>query len=56
MWGSLAEKAAKFLQKGMLVEVEAQLQTRCWKAEDGSYRYTTEFLVAEIRPWKKADI
>jgi hypothetical protein len=50
IWGDLAEQAAIELQKGMLVEVQAQLQTRRWKAEDGSYRYATEFLVTAIRP------
>jgi single-strand DNA-binding protein len=49
IWGELAEQAVIGLQKGMLVEVQAQLQTRRWKTEDGSYRYATEFLVADIR-------
>jgi single-strand DNA-binding protein len=54
IWGDLAEQAAIELQKGMVVEVQAQLQTRRWKAEDGSYRYATEFLVTAIRPKAKA--
>ena len=49
IWGDLAEQAVTQFQKGMLVEVQAQLQTRRWKTEDGSYRYSTGFLVTAIR-------
>ncbi len=54
IWGDLAIKAVLELQKGMLIEAEAQVQTRRWKAEDGQYRYATEFLVTAIRPKTKA--
>lgn len=43
--GNLAEVAGQHLKKGLQVYVEGKLQTRKWKVQDGSDRYTTEVLV-----------
>ncbi len=46
LWRSLAEVAAKFLQKGKLVYIEGKLRTRSFEDKDGIKKYTTE-VVAE---------
>ncbi|MDB5156573.1 MAG: single-stranded DNA-binding protein [Mucilaginibacter sp.] len=46
LWRSLAEVAAKFLQKGKLVYIEGKLRTRSFEDKEGIKRYTTE-IVAE---------
>jgi len=46
LWRSLAEVAAKFLQKGKLVYIEGKLRTRSFEDKEGIKRYTTE-VVAE---------
>jgi single-strand DNA-binding protein len=46
LWRSLAEVAAKFLQKGKLVYIEGKLRTRSFEDKEGVKRYTTE-VVAE---------
>ena len=43
-FGSLAEIAEKYLDKGSSVYVEGKLQTRKWQDKDGNDRYTTEVL------------
>ncbi|MCC8424472.1 single-stranded DNA-binding protein [Mucilaginibacter sp. UR6-11] len=46
LWRSLAEVAAKFLQKGKLVYIEGKLRTRSFEDKEGIKKYTTE-VVAE---------
>jgi single-strand DNA-binding protein len=46
LWRSLADVAAKFLQKGKLVYIEGKLRTRSFEDKDGVKKYTTE-VVAE---------
>ena len=46
MWRSLADVAAKYLQKGKLVYIEGKLRTRSFEDREGHKRYTTE-IVAE---------
>ena len=43
-FGSLAEIAEKYLDKGSSVYVEGKIQTRKWQDKDGNDRYTTEVL------------
>ena len=43
-FGSLAEIAEKYLDKGSTVYVEGKIQTRKWQDKDGNDRYTTEVL------------
>ncbi|MES2427269.1 MAG: single-stranded DNA-binding protein [Bacteroidota bacterium] len=46
LWRSLAEIAAKYLQKGRLVYIEGKLRTRSFEDKEGTKKYTTE-IVAE---------
>jgi len=46
LWRSLADVAAKFLQKGKLVYIEGKLRTRSFEDKEGVKKYTTE-IVAE---------
>ncbi|MBE9585010.1 single-stranded DNA-binding protein [Mucilaginibacter sp. JRF] len=46
MWRSLADVAAKYLQKGKLVYIEGKLRTRSFEDKEGTKKYTTE-VVAE---------
>ncbi|MDB5029970.1 single-stranded DNA-binding protein [Mucilaginibacter sp.] len=46
LWRSLADVAAKFLQKGKLVYIEGKLRTRSFEDKEGIKKYTTE-VVAE---------
>ena len=46
LWRSLAEVAAKYLQKGKLVYIEGKLRTRYFEDKEGIKKYTTE-IVAE---------
>lgn len=46
MWRSLADVAAKYLQKGKLVYIEGKLRTRSFEDKEGLKKYTTE-VVAE---------
>ena len=43
-FGSLAEIAEKYLDKGSSVYVDGKIQTRKWQDKDGNDRYTTEVL------------
>ena len=43
-FGSLAEIAEKYLDKGSSIYVEGKIQTRKWQDKDGNDRYTTEVL------------
>lgn len=46
LWRSLADVAAKFLQKGKLVYIEGKLRTRSFEDKEGVKKFTTE-VVAE---------
>lgn len=46
MWRSLADVAAKYLQKGKLVFIEGKLRTRSFEDREGNRKSTTE-IVAE---------
>jgi single-strand DNA-binding protein len=48
-WGKLAEICGEHLRKGRQIYVEGRLQTRKWRAKDGSYRYSTEVVGDEIK-------
>jgi single-strand DNA-binding protein len=49
LFGKVAEIAARFLQKGSLLDLQGRLQTRKWPGEDGEDRYTTEILADRMR-------
>lgn len=44
-WSKLADICGQLLHKGDKVYVEGRLQTRDWKAQDGSDRKTTEIVI-----------
>ena len=45
IFGSLAEVAEKYLDKGSKVYIEGSLQTRKWTNKDGHDQYSTEIVV-----------
>lgn len=47
-WGSLAERAEKFLTKWKLVYIEGRLKTRVIDKEDGSKVYKTEIVISSL--------
>ena len=55
LFGKLAEIAGQYLKKGSLVYVDGKLQTRKWQAKDGTDRYTTEVVVANLQMLGKKD-
>jgi single-strand DNA-binding protein len=46
-WAKLADFAAQYLRKGMLIYVEGRLQTRSWE-KDGQKHYSTEIVAGTI--------
>jgi single-strand DNA-binding protein len=48
MWGSQAEFASQYLNKGSEVAIEGKLVTRTYDDKDGVKRYITEVVVNEI--------
>jgi single-strand DNA-binding protein len=48
LWRSLADLAAKYLQKGSLIYVEGKLKTRSYDDKEGSKRYVTEIIGDQI--------
>lgn len=49
LFGSNAENASKYLNKGSQVYIDGKIQTRKWTGKDGSDHYTTEIIANEIR-------
>ncbi len=49
MWRSLAESAAKLLQKRSLVHLEGKARTRSFTDDDGHKKYTTEVVVDHFK-------
>ncbi len=47
-WGSLAERAEKFLTKGKLIYVEWRLRTRIIEKDDGTKSYKTEIVISSL--------
>lgn len=48
LWRSLAELAAKYLQKGSLVYIEGKLKTRQFEDKEGKIHYTTEIVAEQL--------
>ena len=48
LWRSLAELAAKYLQKGSLVYIEGKLKTRSYDDREGNKRYVTEIIADQL--------
>ena len=47
-WRHLAERAEKYLKKGMQVYVKGKNETRKWTGKDGHDNYTTEVIAQEM--------
>ncbi len=47
-WDKLAEICSKMLKKGTRTYVEGRLQTRSWKAQDGTQKSTTEIVISDM--------
>ena len=47
-FGKLAEICGEYLKKGGRVYLEGRLQTREWKADDGSKRSSTEIVMNDL--------
>ena len=48
-FGKTAEVIGKYVKKGSQLYVEGRLQTRKYKAKDGTDRYTTEIIVSQMQ-------
>ena len=48
-WGRQAEIVGEYLNKGSLVYIEGQLQTRKWTDKEDNERYTTEIRVGMMK-------
>src|ERR1700712_317745 len=49
MWRSLADSAAKVLDKGKLIYIEGKVRTRSFEDKDGRKKYTTEIVADSYR-------
>ena len=55
VWGSLAETAAKYLNKGSSICVEGKITTRSWDNKDGVKQYRTEIVASSFSFLDKLD-
>ncbi|MEA3495631.1 MAG: single-stranded DNA-binding protein [Bacteroidota bacterium] len=55
VWRFLAERAEKYLKKGMKVYIEGKLQTRSWDDKDGNKKYTTEVVAQNFQMLDKIE-
>ena len=44
-WRQTAEFICRFFQKGRMIAVEGQLQSRSWESQDGKRQYVTEVII-----------
>lgn len=47
-WGKVAENMAKYLKKGSLISVDGRIQSRNYKAQDGSTRTSIEVVAESV--------
>ena len=47
-WNSTAEFVNRYFNKGSKILIVGEIQTRSWKAQDGSMRYATEVKANEV--------
>lgn len=47
-WRKQAEFVCRYFEKGSMIAVEGQLQTRTYQAKDGSNRYVTEVVADSV--------
>lgn len=53
LWEKLAEIAAKYLKKGMLVYIEGRIETHEWEAKDGAKHAVTEIIGSKMTMLEK---
>ena len=49
VWGKLAELCNQYLAKGRQALVEGKISTRSWDDKDGTKRYATEIIAANVQ-------
>jgi single-strand DNA-binding protein len=54
LWAQLADFATSYLGKGRLVYIEGRLQSRQWKATDGTTRRTVEIIANRLQALSKS--
>ena len=47
-WRKTAEFICRYFQKGRMIAIEGQLQSRSWDAQDGKRQYATEVIVDNV--------
>ena len=47
-WRKTAEFICRYFQKGRMIAVEGQLQSRSWDTQDGKRQYATEVIVDNV--------
>ncbi|OSA92534.1 UNVERIFIED_ORG: single-stranded DNA-binding protein [Clostridium botulinum] len=54
VWGKQAESTANYMTKGNQMAISGRIQTRNYEAKDGTKRYVTEVVAAEVKFLGKA--
>ncbi len=54
IWGKQAESTANYMVKGSQMAISGRIQTRNYEAKDGTKRYVTEVVAAEVKFLGKA--
>ncbi|EES49995.1 single-stranded DNA-binding protein [Clostridium botulinum] len=54
VWGKQAESTANYMTKGSQMAISGRIQTRNYEAKDGTKRYVTEVVAAEVKFLGKA--
>lgn len=49
VWGSQADIAEKYLQKGSLIYAEGKLKSRSWEDKDGNKKYATDVVLDSFK-------
>ena len=47
-WRKTAEFICRYFQKGRMIAIEGQLQSRSWDTQDGKRQYATEVIVDNV--------
>jgi single-strand DNA-binding protein len=55
LWRDLAERAAKQVNKGVLLYVEAEIRYRKYQDKEGQERYNTDIVAKKFRKLEKSD-
>ena len=47
-WRKTAEFICRYFQKGRMIAIEGQIQSRSWETQDGKRQYATEVIVDNV--------